>query len=209
MLRSAPKRLLASLCLCGVLLAAAPAGLWLDVPFIQQEKEGCGAASAAMVMQYWLKQQAKPANADADARQIQRALYSRPGHGIYASDLESYLQQHGFRTFVFNGTWDDLKQHLEKGRPLIAALKPAGGKAPLHYVVVVGLDAERSSEQSSEPNIVLLNDPAQRKLLKQARSTFEKQWSATGRWLLLAVPQSGSQPQPAPQPGSEAESISR
>ncbi len=209
MFRSTPKRFFASLCLCGVLLAATPAGLWLDVPFIQQEKEGCGAASAAMVMQYWLKQQAKPAGADADARQIQRILYSRPGHGIYASDLESYLQQHGFRTFAFNGTWDDLKQHLEKGRPLIAALKPAGGKAPLHYVVVVGLDAERSSEQSSEPDIVLLNDPAQRKLLKQARSTFEKQWSATGRWLLLAVPQSGSQPQPAPQPGSEAEPTSR
>jgi ABC-type bacteriocin/lantibiotic exporter with double-glycine peptidase domain len=210
MLRSAPKRLLASLCLCGVLLAAAPAGLWLDVPFVQQEKEGCGAASAAMVMQYWLKQQGTAPNADADARQIQRGLYSRPGHGIYASDLENYLQQHGFRTFVFNGTWDDLKQHLEKGRPLIAALKPAGGKTPLHYVVVVGLDSEPSSEpssdQSSEPNIVLLNDPAQRKLLKQARSTFDKQWSATGRWLLLALPQSESQRQPSPQTESQAES---
>ena len=209
MLRSAPKRLLASLCLCGVLLAAAPAGLWLDVPFIQQEKEGCGAASAAMVMQYWLKQQAKPASTDADARQIQRALYSHPGHGIYASDLENYLQQHGFRIFVFNGTWDDLKQHLEKGRPLIAALKPASGNVPLHFVVVVGLDSEPSSEQSSEPDIVLLNDPAQRKLLKQARSTFEKQWSATGRWLLLALPQSESQSQSAPQPEAQAESKSR
>ena len=106
---------------------------------------------------------------------------------------------------MFNGTWDDLKQHLEKGRPLIAALKPASGNVPLHFVVVVGLD----SEQNSEPAIVLLNDPAQRKLLKQARSTFEKQWSATGRWLLLALPQSESQSQSAPQPEAQAESKSR
>lgn len=193
MLRSAPKTLLVFVCLCGVLLAAAPAGVWLDVPFIAQEKEGCGAASAAMVMQYWLKQQGKPASAEADVQQIQRALHSQPGHGIYASDLEHYLQEHGFRTFVLQGTWDDLKQHLEKGRPLIAALKPSGGNAPLHYVVVVGIDSAQNPEQNSELKVVLLNDPAQRKLLKQARSTFEKQWSAAGRWLLLALPESRSE----------------
>ncbi len=37
---------------CGILMAADPAGIWLDVPFIAQEKDGCGAASIAMVMQY-------------------------------------------------------------------------------------------------------------------------------------------------------------
>jgi hypothetical protein len=34
----------------------------------------------------------------------------------------------------------------------------------------------------------MVNDPAQRKLLKQERSKFEKQWSAAGKWTLLAVP---------------------
>jgi len=28
-------------------------GLWLDVPYIHQEKDGCGAASLAMVLRYW------------------------------------------------------------------------------------------------------------------------------------------------------------
>jgi uncharacterized protein YvpB len=187
------------LCLCGALLAAAPAGVWLDVPFVQQEKEGCGAASAAMVMQYWLRAQGKPAGRDADVKQIQNALHSNAGHGIYASDLERYLQQHGFRTFAFAGSWDDLEHHLAKGRPLIVVLKPVAlkpvalkpaGSAELHYVVVVGLD----SEQTAELNVVLLNDPAQRKLLKQPRSTFEKQWIAAGRWLLLALPESSQAP---------------
>ena len=114
------KRLWLWLCLCGVVLAADRSGVWLDVPFVKQEKDGCGAASIAMVMQYWLSKQAS-ASTSVDPLEIQRALYSKEGHGIYASDLEKYLQEHGFRTFAFQGTWDDLRQHLEKGRPLIVA----------------------------------------------------------------------------------------
>ena len=42
---------------CCVLPAADLPGVWLDVPFVKQEKDGCGAASIAMVMQYWQAQQ--------------------------------------------------------------------------------------------------------------------------------------------------------
>jgi ABC-type bacteriocin/lantibiotic exporter with double-glycine peptidase domain len=175
-----PQRLGALLCLCGLVCAAQTGGLWLDVPFVKQEKDGCGAASIAMVMQYWQKQ-AGSEFPGSDAALIQRALYSPKAHGIYASDMERYFQQQGFKTFVFAGTWDDLRQHLEKGRPLIAALKPSPGESARHYVVVVGVDAKQ--------NLVLVNDAAQRKLLKEDRSSFEKEWSAVGRWTLLAVPQ--------------------
>src|SRR4029077_17350251 len=119
--------------LCGALLAADLPGVWLDVPFVKQEKDGCGAASIAMVMQYWQAQQGQSANDASDASQIQRTLYSAKAHGIYASDMERYLQEKGFRTFTIRGEWEDLKQHLEKGRPLIVALKPVSGGA-LHYV---------------------------------------------------------------------------
>ena len=47
---------------CGSLPAADLPGVWLDVPFVKQEKDGCGAASIAMVMQYWQAQQGQPAN---------------------------------------------------------------------------------------------------------------------------------------------------
>ena len=169
------------LCLCNLAVAADGSGLWLDVPFIKQEKNGCGAASIAMVMQYWMLQQGRTVSPSSDAIQIQRTLYSGHAHGIYASDLEHYLQQRGFRTFAFRGDWTDLKQQLEKGRPLIVALKPDSGNIPLHYVVVAGLDWEQG--------LVMVNDPAQRKLLKQDRSSFEREWSAAGKWTLLALPQ--------------------
>src|SRR6266852_7737738 len=169
---------------CGALLAADPPGVWLDVPFVKQEKDGCGAASIAMVMQYWQRQQGQSAGQNSDAVQIQHALYSAKARGIYASEMERYFREKGFRTFTIRGEWEDLKQHLDKGRPLIVALKPAGGVTPLHYVVVTGLDQEQG--------IVMVNDPAQRKLLKQDRSAFEQEWSAAGKWTLLAMPQTQS-----------------
>jgi ABC-type bacteriocin/lantibiotic exporter with double-glycine peptidase domain len=170
-------------CLCAPVLAADPGAIWLDVPFFKQEKNGCGAASIAMVMQFWQRQQGGSPAANSDPAHIQSVLYSAPAHGIYASDLQRYFEQNGFRAFAFAGTPDDLHQHLEKGRPLILALKP-GGRAPLHYVVVAGVDVEQ--------NLVLVNDPAERKLLKTNLARFEKEWKSAGNWTLLAVPQSES-----------------
>jgi predicted double-glycine peptidase len=164
---------------CGSLVAADLPGVWLDVPFLKQEKDGCGAASIAMVMQYWQAQQGKAANDSSDPLQIQRTLYSAKAHGIHTSDMERYFQAKGFPTFTIRGEWQDLEQHLGKGRPLIVALKLTSGAA-LHYVVVAGLG----------PEMVMINDPAQRKLLQQDRASFEQEWRAAGKWTLLALPQS-------------------
>lgn len=159
-------------------LAAASHGaggsVWLDVPFVRQEKNGCGAASIAMVMEYWRGQHARVESVP--AAEIHRTLYSQRARGVYASDLERYLRQQGFRTFAFRGEWSDLRRHLEKGRPLIVALH-AGDR---HYAVITGIDWERE--------IVLQHDPARRQLLQQHRSVFEKGWKAAGNWALLAVP---------------------
>jgi phage anti-repressor protein len=64
---------------------------------------------------------------------------------------------------------------------LIVCLQP-GGKAPLHYVVVVGLDSQREA--------VLMNDSQRGKLLRMERAEFEKEWRRTNDWTLLAIPQS-------------------
>lgn len=175
------RRIIAPLCVSLLLslLLSATDPVWLDVPYVKQPAEGCGAASIAMVMQYWAMQSGR--SPDADASTIQRALYSPEAHGIYASAMEKYLQQNGFATFVLSGTWADLQHHIDKGRPLIVAIKPTDEKA-LHYVVVAGIDND----------ILLLNDPARRKLLKYARSDFEREWKATSNWMLLAVPRNAT-----------------
>lgn len=167
------------MCLCGFINAQS-SGIWLDVPFVHQERNGCGAAAIAMVLEYWQKQQPHPQQAVVEPSEIQRRLVSRQAHGIYASDMQTYFEEHGFRALAFKGDWEMLRSHLQKGRPLIAALKPARGETSLHYVVIAGLDWDN--------NLVLLNDPAQKKLLKVERGSFEKEWQAVERWTLLAVP---------------------
>jgi uncharacterized protein YvpB len=161
---------------------ADKAGIWLEVPFIKQTVEGCGSASIAMLLQYWSAHGTQIAPERADADVIQKQLYSRKGHGIYASDLEKYLRESGFRVFALRGEWSDLRDHLSKGRPLILSIEPGSSRAPLHYVVATGMDWQRDA--------VFVNDPARGKLLRIERTEFEKEWLATKNYLLLAVPAS-------------------
>ena len=162
-----------------VLCAGTPAALWIDVPFVAQPREGCGAASLSMVMQFWGPKQGKPASMDSDVTRIQRALYAPREHGIPAAAMGDYLRQHGFKAFAFAGKWSDLEEQIGKGRPLIVALRPQGQRE-LHYVVIDGIDSARG--------LVTMNDPAERKLLNEERARFEKEWSATHNWTLLAAP---------------------
>ena len=128
-------------------------------------------------MKYW-----EP-DAALDVDEIQRDLFSKEAGGIYAKDMARYFESHGYRSFAFRGEWSDLEDHVSKGRPLIVCLELNRRGVPLHYVVVAGVD--------SAQNLVLVNDPAQRKLLSMSRSDFEQGWRATGNWTLLAVPELG------------------
>jgi len=162
-----------------VAVGAHATGLWLDVPYIHQEKDGCGSASLAMVLRYWQAKNVAVSQDRADPVRIQRELYAAKPRGIYSFEMERYLRESGFEVFAFRGAWSDLRSHLAKGRPLIAGLKPKGSSA--HYVVIVGL-----APQDSE---ILMNDPERGKLLHTPRAEFEKLWRGTGNWTLLAVPQ--------------------
>jgi predicted double-glycine peptidase len=157
------------------LLFALQPSLWIDVPYIQQDKNGCGSASIWMVIEYWNPGTAPPIH------EIQAHLYSEEAGGIFARDMAGYLEARGHQVFTFRGEWQDLTQHVGKGRPLIVSLEQNARGVPLHYVVVAGVDTVQ--------NLVLLNDPAQRKLLSMSRDEFRQRWKATDNWTLLAVPE--------------------
>ena len=177
---------------CGILLIASLGALdvssqegslavWLDVPFVKQEKNGCGAASISMVMRYWSRVADLPAPGAADPSAIMHHLYAKDAKGIFASAMQRYFNEEGYQAFVFKGEWIDLGRHLSRGRPLIVCLKENGKEGLLHYAVVTGLDPRQDG--------VLLNDPARRKLLRMDRASFERCWHAADNWTLLAVPQ--------------------
>jgi predicted double-glycine peptidase len=166
--------------------SAAPksSGVWLDVPYVKQTEEGCGSASIAMLLQYWGAHGVRIKSGRADAAAIQKQLYARKARGIFASDMERYFRESGFQEFAVRGEWSDLRQHLEQGRPLIVSIQPgiraSSTKTPLHYVVVTGMDWDEEA--------VFVNDPARGKLLRIERQEFEREWEATRKWMLLAVP---------------------
>jgi len=159
----------------------AEAGFWLDVPFVRQDKNLCGAASVSMILQYWHK--ASPAGGSIEVPSfpiIAEALRSSESRGVFGSQMKAYLASLRYQVFVFRGQWEDIKSHISKGRPLIVGLGDRG--ALDHYVVVTGWN--------NPENVVLVNDPAQRKLLKLDRKNFQKSWEQTACWTLLALPPS-------------------
>ncbi len=126
-----------------------------------------------MVLQYW--------SAAPSLDEIHRVLYSRNKNGVSTTDMERFFREHDFKTWSFRGEWTDLRHHLARGRPIIVSLKPAQHAATLHFVTVTGLD--------ENDEVVLVNDPAGRKLQKMARADFERQWASADDWTLLVVPQ--------------------
>jgi predicted double-glycine peptidase len=150
---------------------------WLNVPFVPQVKAGCGSAAVAMVIEYWAYRYPSLQYAAEDTQRIDQLLpVSR--RGIRGDALRKYFDARGFRAFVFDGELEDLKHHFEKGRPVIVCFAPKGPHAPLHYAVIVGVDAHS----------VWMNDPARGKLIREDTDRFLDEWKVTANWALLAVP---------------------
>jgi ABC-type bacteriocin/lantibiotic exporter with double-glycine peptidase domain len=167
---------LTALLVCLITISAEGSGLWLDVPFVKQQGKGCGAAAISMILQYWSRHDAIVESSAYDPDRIMERLFSKQAGGIFASEMEKYFEDHGFRVFISEGTRSDLENHLQKGRPLIVCLD----EKSLHYVVVAGIDSNRK--------LIFLNDPAQKKLMQMDWADFEKMWGAMKHWMLLAVP---------------------
>src|SRR3954470_11433348 len=92
-----------------VLLCAFGNAAWaaepdsLDVPFVRQVYAGCGSASLAMVMQYWIRNDSRVDPAAADPERIHKALAPASAKGIAGLSLKRYLEQNGFSGYVFDG----------------------------------------------------------------------------------------------------------
>jgi predicted double-glycine peptidase len=158
---------------------AAAAGSALEVPFYAQKKNGCGAASVAMLMHYWEDRRPGPAVIYPTPESVYALLYRPEQKGILLADMKRYLEDMRFRVFTLRGRWEDVEGHLAKGRPLIVALKK-GQAAAMHFVAVTG----------TGDDFVWLHDPTRRKSSRLKRPEFEKRWAFADRWMLLALPSS-------------------
>src|SRR5512138_2058634 len=98
--RVLPAWILASSVLCVSLGADSDGepGFWLDVPFVRQAKNLCGAASVSMILQYWHK--ASPAGSSIEVPpfpEIAEALRSAESKGVFGSQMKAYLDSLGYQ----------------------------------------------------------------------------------------------------------------
>src|SRR5688572_27387387 len=140
-----------------MLALAAVAATALNVPFVPQQKDTCGAAALAMVLAYW----GKPVPHD----EIAGALLKKELRGIPGSELERFARERGFTATAYKGDLGNLVDFLAKGRPLIVAWDMGRGR--FHDVVVVGVSGQD----------VLVNDPARGALRREPVRRFERRWS--------------------------------
>src|SRR5712692_253098 len=150
-------------------LVAVLATSTLEVPFVAQRKDTCGAAALVMVLRYW--------GDDATHDDVARTLLTPELHGIAGSRLAEFARGHGLEAVAYKGDMANLREFVGKGRPLIVAWDMGRGR--YHDVVVVGFDDERGA--------VVVHNPAVGPARPVKRRAFEKRWAGAGYWTLLVA----------------------
>ena len=149
----------------------------LDVPYVSQTEDLCGGAAAAMVMRFW---GARAIGPDQFA-----PLVDPQAHGISSRVLTSFLSARGWQAYALSGSDDLVRHHVQAGRPVIALIRVSPSR--LHYVVIVSWTNEG----------VVLHDPAQAPFRSVSRATFDREWRATDRLMLLVLPPDGGVDSPS------------
>ena len=150
-------------------LVAVLAASSLEVPFVAQRKDTCGAAALAMVLRYW--------GDDATHDDVARTLLTPELHGIAGSRLAEFARGRGMEAVAYKGDMANLREFVGKGRPLIVAWDMGRGR--YHDVVVVGFDDQRRA--------VVVHNPAEGASRPVKSGKFEKRWQGAGYWTLLVT----------------------
>jgi ABC-type bacteriocin/lantibiotic exporter with double-glycine peptidase domain len=135
-------------------------------PVRQADSTGCGPAALAMVLRY----HGDPIGDD---------VLPADDQGVAARALRDLARSRGFNAHLIEGSFEDLEEHLRKGRPLIVGLvKPFLSGAKPHYEVVAGIDPVRGT--------VATVDPA-RGWTVNSEEGFLEEWGRSGRLMLIVA----------------------
>jgi hypothetical protein len=157
-------------------VADLPEGDWVVVPRVilypQRGDTDCGPAALATVLSRW---GVPPADA-----------WRAPpeGRGVTAGELRDVARHLGFRSFVFEGSFDDLDFEIASARPIVVGLvRNVDEKRWSHFAVIVGREAGGARW--------LLADPSQG-VQVLGREALQRQWSASGFVTLVLEPGGGA-----------------
>ncbi len=121
-----------------------------------------------MVMRYWGERDIYP---DTFAPYVERSA-----NGIRTVSLVSALQQRGWTAIAGRGDAPRAREHLGRGRPVIALIEDRPGT--FHYVVIVGWGRGK----------VVVHDPARAPFRVLDDAAFDRAWQQSERWMLVPLP---------------------
>lgn len=162
------------LCACASSPPVLPDGskMLSDVPFFPQDDYQCGPAALATVMNYWYIRQGGAERIGID--EITKAIYSPGARGVLPSDLENYPKKKGFSAQQFGGSVSDIRDHIDRGVPLILFVEYGLSFYQLnHFLVVTGYTRD---------GIIVNSGRRQSETI--TNSDLEKVWKKTGYWAL-------------------------
>jgi ABC-type bacteriocin/lantibiotic exporter with double-glycine peptidase domain len=152
-------------------LAPAKTHLIAGVPFYAQEKDRCGPASLAGVMNYW-KIRVSPA-------EISKTIFSESARGTLDVDMIVFPQKRGLRTEQYSGGMTDLRKKIDNGYPLVVLVDYGFWVYQReHYMVIVGYD---------DKGIIANSGTVSGKFIPE--NDFVKAWEKTNFWTLLIKPE--------------------
>ncbi len=147
-------------------------GFYIETPYVYQVKNYCGPAALTMVLRYW--------DRSVDQYELANRFQPFPGKGLSGAQLKELATEYGFSAYSFSGRPKSIREHLEKGRPLIVALHSSTLLNTNHFVVVVGWDPSNQEW--------IVQDPAGRAYQKYSAKDFSRRWKKLDNWALLVVP---------------------
>ncbi len=111
----------------------------------QQDRNYCGPATLAMLMNYWSKEKKY------DQHEVAEAIYDEKTKIAYNSDMVFFPSQEGLTAYSFNSTMEELKKLIDSGIPIIVFQKPVKRVKKGHYRIVFGYDEEKKAFVLHDP----------------------------------------------------------
>lgn len=143
----------------------------LNIPFVPQEKEDyCGPAALTMVLNYWKDK--------VDQHQIADTIYLSSVKGTLSFDLVNYAKERGFNAELYSGSFQDLKEKIVSGYPLIV-VQGYQKNVPGHYMVLVGYDDRKQQVIAHDGKSAYVSTPYRK---------FFLLWSNMDRLTILITP---------------------
>ena len=165
----------------GYLIQTVPFEKWLERNF-------CGPACLAMVLNYWDKTRSF------DQNKITEAIYDSANEATYNSEMVLFPRTQGFESYSFQGDLRVLKDVIGKGIPVIVLSKAIKQIDKGHYRVVIGFDEDEDQ--------IIFHDPYFGDLKAMTSKDFMTVWELgkgrnRSRWMMAVVPGQSSFPFPA------------